>query len=115
MFVSHPFRTHMSGQKDERSSSAMPLPIVYENVPVTPPAWEYDVLTVDTREADLPDAALLNEKESQGWLLVGVVEQKVCEGGVSYSRQLEHQLLTTEKSAREVRFVHYYFVRQKAE
>lgn len=99
MFVSHPLRTHMSGQKDERSSSAMPLPIVYENVPVTPPAWEYDVLTVDTREAELPDAALLNEKGSQGWLLVGVVEQK----GAS------------EKSGKEVRFVHYYFVRQKAE
>lgn len=88
------FHRGMFGQKDERPALSMPLPIVYENVPVTPTSWEYDVLTVDTREAHLPDAALLNEKGSQGWLLAGVLEQKTGDG---------------------TRFVHYYFVRQKAE
>lgn len=98
MFVPLPFSTRMSGQKDERPSG-LPLPIVYENVPLTPPVWEYDVLTIDTREDALPDAALLNEKGSQGWLLVAVVE---------------HPLLMSERTGKEARFVHYYFVRQKA-
>jgi len=84
----------MSGERDERSGLSMPLPIVYENIPVTPPAWEYAVLTIDTREMSLPDAALLNERGSQGWLLTSVLEQKTSDG---------------------TRFVHYYFVRQKGE
>ena len=94
MFALLSFPRRMSGQKDERTTTAMPLPIVYENVPVTPPVWEYEVLTIDTRETALPDAAVLNEKGSQGWLLVGILEQKAGEG---------------------TRFVHYYFARQKAQ
>jgi hypothetical protein len=112
------FPRRMSGQKDERSMMAMPLPIVYENVPVTPPVWEYEVLTIDTREDALPDAALLNEKGRQGWLLVSVVEQRVSQARVPYSQQLENQLLTSrpeQKAGEGTRFVHYYFVRQKAQ
>ena len=118
MFVVLPSPRRMSGQKDERSTTAMPLPIVYENVPVTPPLWEYEVLTIDTRETALPDAALLNEKGSQGWLLVGVLEQQESEARIPYSRQLEHQLLTSrseQKAGEGTRFIHYYFVRQKAQ
>ena len=71
------FHTFASGQPDVRSS--LPLPIVYENVPAAVTFWEYRVLTIDTSERALPDAAHLNEYGG---------------GGV---------------------FVHYYFVRQKAE
>jgi len=72
----------------------MPLPIVYENVPVPPAHWEYRVLTIDAREESLPDAARLNELGGEGWLLVGMVEQKSNERGGP---------------------VHFYFVRQKME
>lgn len=83
------FHGFTSGQTDVHSS--MPLPIVYENVPVAPLHWEYRVLTIDPREEALPDAALLNELGNQGWLLVGLIEQK-SNGSV-----------------------HFYFVRQKME
>jgi hypothetical protein len=69
--------------------------MVYENVPIAPTHWEYRVLTIDLREEGLPDAALLNELGGEGWLLVGVLEEKAADG----------------RSAK----VHYYFVRQKME
>lgn len=87
------FHRHMSGQPDVRP--AMPMPMVYENIPITPTHWEYRVLKIDVREKALPDVALLNELGGDGWLLVGVLEQKAADG----------------RSAD----VHYYFVRQKME
>jgi hypothetical protein len=93
MALSLSFHRHMSGQPDVRPS--MPMPMVYENVPITPTHWEYRVLASDTREEGLPDAALLNELGGEGWLLVGVLEQKAADGR-----------RTT---------VNYYFVRQKTE
>jgi hypothetical protein len=92
MSIALSFRGFMSGQTDVRS--AMPLPIVYENVPVEPTRWEYRVVTIDVREEDLPDAARLNELGDEGWLLVGMVDQK-----------------SNERSGP----VHFYFVRQKTE
>jgi len=70
------------------------VPMVYEQVHVEPVNWEYRVLTIDTREVELPDTAELNELGAQGWLLVGILDQ-----------------MTMGKSS----FVHYYFVRQKSE
>ena len=70
------------------------VPMVYEQVYVEPVNWEYRVLTIDTREVDLPDTVQLNELGAQGWLLVGVLDQG-----------------TMGKSP----FVHYYFVRQRSE
>lgn len=78
------------GQQDVRPM--IPMPMVYENVPVVPTNWEYRVLSVDTRETALPDVATLNELGDQGWLLTGVLDQR---------------------SSTESTFVHYYFVRQK--
>jgi hypothetical protein len=89
MSIALSFHGFMSGQNDVRS--AMPLPIVYENVPAEPTRWEYRVLTIDVREEDLPDAARLNELGDEGWLLAGVVDHK-SNGSV-----------------------HFYFVRQKIE
>ena len=88
------FHKTWSGQTEARSLTSMPLPIVYENVPVEPVRWEYHVLTIDTREEALPDAALLNELGNEGWLFVGVLDEK-----------------TNERTV----LVHYYFVRQKIE
>lgn len=87
------FRTGngLSEQRDVPNN--IHVPMVYEQVPVEPVSWEYRVLTVDTREEDLPDAVQLNELGAQGWLLVGVLDQGA-----------------TGKSSR----VHYYFVRQKS-
>lgn len=90
MFVHLSSRSIMSGQTDERIN--LPLPMVYENVPVELPRWEYRVLTVDTREEALPDVALLNELGAEGWSLVGVLEQRTSSSGS---------------------IVHYYFIRQK--
>lgn len=87
------FRTFASGQPDVRS--ALPLPMVYENVPATPTAWEYRVLTIDTSERALPDAAHLNEYGQEGWLLAGMLDER--------------------NTSRSIALVHYYFVRQKAE
>lgn len=86
------FHTFASGQPDVRAS--LPLPMVYENVPAIPPTWEYRVLTIDTSERALPDAAHLNEYGQEGWVLAGMLDERKSGGGV---------------------FVHYYFVRQKAE
>jgi hypothetical protein len=82
----------LSEQKDVPGS--LHVPMVYEQVPVEPAHWEYRVLTVDTREEDLPDVVQLNELGAQGWLLVGVLDQGA-----------------KERSSK----VHYYFVRQKSE
>lgn len=90
MFVHLPYRSIMSGQTDDRIN--LPLPMVYENVPVELPRWEYRVLTVDTREETLPDVALLNDLGAEGWSLVGVLEQRTSSSGS---------------------IVHFYFIRQK--
>lgn len=78
MFVSQPFHATLSGQTDDRFS--IPLPMVYEQAPVTLPRWEYRVLAIDPREEALPDAAQLNELGSEGWVLVGVLDQRASGG-----------------------------------
>ncbi len=90
MFVAANARHFMNGQPDVRSS--LPLPMVYEDVPVKPAQWEYHLLTIDLREEALPDVATLNELGKEGWLLVGVLDQGA-----------------TGRSS----LVHYYFVRQR--
>jgi hypothetical protein len=90
MFVPMPFHATMSGQTDDRFS--LPLPMVYEHVAVELPCWEYRVLAVDTREAALLDAAQLNELGGEGWLLVGMLDQRTSGSGA---------------------VVWYYFLRQK--
>lgn len=90
MFVHLPSHTIMSEQTHDRMN--LPLPIVYEQLPVELPRWEYRVLSIDTREEALPDAALLNELGAEGWSLVGVLEQTTSGRGST---------------------VLYYFIRQK--
>lgn len=83
---------HFAGQNDVQS--ALHVPMVYESIAASPQHWEYRVLSVDTREEELPDEARLSEMGTQGWLLVSVLEP--------------HQ---SEARGR----VYYYFVRQKEE
>jgi hypothetical protein len=95
------------------------VPMVYEQVPVEPVRWEYRVLTVDAREEDLPDAVQLNELGAQGWLLVGVLEQRTMGGGLQggdgqMTSDYVSRVLDQERQKRSS-FVHYYFVRQKSE
>ncbi|MEO7018554.1 MAG: hypothetical protein ABI234_00190 [Ktedonobacteraceae bacterium] len=80
----------LAGQKDVLPG--IHVPMVYESIPASLPNWEYHVLSVDTREAQLPDEATLNDLGKQGWLLVSTLEQRVAEGSLC---------------------VHYYFVREK--
>ncbi len=87
------FRTRSSLSEQRDAPASLHVPMVYEQVMAEPVHWEYRVLTVDTREQDLPDAVQLNELGAQGWLLVGILDQKV-----------------SERSSK----VHYYFVRQKS-
>ena len=95
------------------------VPMVYEQVPVEPTRWEYRVLTIDTREVDLPDTAELNELGAQGWLLVGILDQMTMGGGLQggdgqMTRDYVSRVLDQERQGRSP-LVHYYFVRQKSE
>jgi hypothetical protein len=95
------------------------VPMVYEQVLQEPVHWEYYVMTVDTREMDVPDTAQLNELGAQGWLLVGILNQGT-KGRNSWGDQghmtgeyVSH-LLEQEIPGRNS-LVHYYFVRQRSE
>lgn len=80
---------YFAGQNDVQPT--LHVPMVYENVAASPQKWEYHVLSVDTREEELPAEAHLSELGAQGWLLVGVLSQ------------------SPETRGR----VYYYFARQK--
>jgi len=95
------------------------VPMVYEQLPVEPVQWEYHVLDVDTREMDIPDAVQLNELGAQGWLLVGIVDQRTMRSGSDggddqISRDFASRGFDWERTERNS-IVHYYFVRQKSE
>jgi len=103
MFVMFPGGLHMTGQTDVRS--AIPMPMVYEDVPLNPAQWEYRVLAIDPREEEPLTVERLNEMGSEGWLLIGVLKlpESGASGGLEDSRQRRRQEAP----------VHYYFVRQK--
>lgn len=90
MFHSPAWQKTSAGQGEIQSS--LHIPTVYEAIPSTPMLWEYHVVSVDTREDALLDAAALNELGNQGWLLSNIWEQRLSSTG---SR------------------VYYHFVRQR--
>jgi|HubBroStandDraft_4_1064222.scaffolds.fasta_scaffold1030876_1 hypothetical protein len=100
MFVMLPGGLHMTGQTDVRS--AIPMPMVYEDVPLIPAQWEYRVLTIDTREEAPLTVERLNEMGSEGWLLIGVLN--LPDGSVPED---------SRQRRRPEAPIHYYFVRQK--
>jgi len=119
MAITMSFRTGNSLSEQSEASKSIHVPMVYEQVPVEPVRWEYRVLTVDTREEDLPDAVQLNELGAQGWLLVGVLEQRATGRNwpgeeEQMTRDYVSNLLEQGPKGKSPR-VHYYFVRQKSE
>ena len=114
--MSFHFGDHLSEQKDVRFS--VPIPMVYENVQPEPVRWEYRVLTIDTREEDLPSTEQLNEMGNQGWLLVGILDQRMTgRSGFNTSeatRRYIDNVLDQEPTGRSS-LVQYYFVRQRQE
>lgn len=81
--------SQMASTPEVRSS--VHIPMVYERVTSAPVNWEYRVLTVDPREAQLPEAEQLNELGREGWVLVGLLDESASGKG---------------------HLVHYYFTRQ---
>ena len=95
------------------------VPMVYEQLPVDPVRWDYHVLSVDTREMDVPDTAQLNELGAQGWLMVGILDQRTMGSGLrggdgQMTSDYVSRVLDKERQGRSS-FVHYYFVRQRSE
>lgn len=91
MFVQSSW-SRMSEKAEGRISGYVPM--VYEKVVPKPIPWEYQVLSIDTREAALPDEERLNALGSEGWMLAGMLDERVSGSG---------------------RIVHYYFARQRME
>ena len=88
MFVKNPSYTRMAEKPDVHP--LVHVPMVYEKP--QPASWEYHVLTVDTRETELPDVAQLSELGQEGWILVSILDERVLAKGVK---------------------VYYYFVRRE--
>ena len=100
------------------ATGSLHVPMVYEQLPVEPARWEYHVMIVDTREMDVPDATQLNELGAQGWLLVGILDQRTPVGGLhggdgQMTRDYVSRVVERE-SQRASSLVYYYFVRQKS-
>ncbi|MBE3559855.1 MAG: hypothetical protein IMW89_11610 [Ktedonobacteraceae bacterium] len=90
LFVSPIHYTRLAQENEKRPT--VHIPMVYEKVAEEPALWEYRVLTIDPREAALPDENELNELGSSGWILVGLLDERTSGRGA---------------------FVHYYFARHK--
>jgi hypothetical protein len=114
-----PFRIGNRLSDQGNAPGSIHVPMVYEQMPVEPVHWEYHVLTVDTREMDVPDTSQLNELGSQGWLLVGILDQRTTGSGFhggdgQMTRDYVSRVVERENQ-RKSSLVHYYFVRQKSE
>jgi hypothetical protein len=81
----------LSTNPDGRSSLSMPVPMIYEQHQPLPVRWEYHVLTVDAAEVELPGVERLNELGRDGWIFVGVLDERASGKGTH---------------------VYYYFTRQ---
>jgi hypothetical protein len=83
----YPYPVRMAHETEGKA--ALHIPMVYENA--APPRWEYRVLTVQPVEKDLPNEDMLNSLGRDGWIMAGLLDERIS--GTS-------------------KFVHYYFVRQ---
>ena len=50
---------------------SLPMPVVFERA--EPQRWEYHVVTIDPREDEPLDEAVLSKLGGEGWLLAGVL------------------------------------------
>ena len=74
---------------DTQGKAVLHIPMVYEHV--APPSWEYHVLTVEPAEKGWPDEDTLNALGKDGWIMAGLLDERMSGLG---------------------KLVHYYFVRQ---
>ncbi len=117
MNITLPFRMGNVLSEQGNVPGNLHVPMVYEQVPLEPVHWEYHVLAVDTREMDVPDAVQLNELGAQGWLLVGILDQRTTGGGLrggdgQMTRDYVSRVVERENQ-RTSSLVYYYFVRRK--
>jgi hypothetical protein len=83
MFGLQSHHIRMTGHSEVRPS--VYIPMVYEKIAAEPVQWEYHVLTVDAREAPLPDAGQLNALGKEGWVLVSLLDERASgRGGLVY-------------------------------
>ncbi len=119
MAITMPFRIGNGLLEQGNAPGSLHVPMVYEQMPVEPVRWEYYVMNVDTREMDVPDITQLNELGSQGWLLVGILDQRTMGSGLHRGdSQMTSDYVSRvveRESQRRSSLVHYYFVRQKSE
>ena len=92
MFIGQSYWTRMSTSSEVRSLAHIPM--IYEPAPSTPSCWEYHVLTIDPQEASLPNADQLNAFGREGWVLAGLLDERMTGKG---------------------KLIYYYFVRQAKE
>jgi hypothetical protein len=89
MLLIQPSDLRMNGKVDDHPK--VHIPTVYEHFDAQPAQWEYHVLTLDARESALPDADTLNALGKEGWIMVGLLDERTSGNGS---------------------LLHFYFVRQ---
>ena len=119
MTITLPFHIGNGLSDQGNVPGSLHVPMVYEQMPLEPVRWEYHVMVVDTREMDVPDTTRLNELGAQGWLLVGILDQRTIGSGLRggdgqmtsdyISRVVDREI------QRQSSLVYYYFVRQRSE
>jgi hypothetical protein len=117
--ITMPFRIGNGLSEQGNVPGNLHVPMVYEQLPVDPVRWEYHVMIVDTREMDVPDSTQLNELGVQGWLLVGILDQRSLGSGMrggdgQMTSDYVSRVLDSERQRRGS-LVYFYFVRQRSE
>jgi hypothetical protein len=86
----YPYRVRLGNETEAKAT--VHVPMVYEYT--APPRWEYHVLTIQPTEKPLPDEDALNALGKDGWIMAGLLDERMSGRGA---------------------LVHYYFVRQVAQ
>jgi hypothetical protein len=80
MLVTKPYY-HTSIAENQAGKPSVFIPTVYEKETPQVLRWEYHVLVIDPREATLPDAEKLNALGQEGWILVGLLDERATGRG----------------------------------
>jgi hypothetical protein len=80
MLVTKPYY-HTSVAENQPGKPSVFIPTIYEKETPQAPRWEYHVLVIDPYEGTLPDAEKLNALGREGWILVGVLDERATGRG----------------------------------
>lgn len=80
MLMTKPYY-HTTLAQSQAGKPSFFIPTVYEKETPQTLRWEYHMLVADPREAALPDAEKLNSLGQQGWILVGVLDERASGRG----------------------------------